>query len=376
MAYRIGGSGVAVPYPQSLYPTELYGAPYDAPTNYVGLPPGAAVYLQPGDFEVSIGEVSFLQYPDPVTGIWRSFPAFRGQTSRVNSNGFNHRIANLTACPVSAVVANGGSGFAQGTATVTSNVGGSLWQAIVGGALSVSTITAAGAGYGVTPLLYIGAPPNPGVQATGHVVLTGTSVTSVVLDNVGAGYTTAPVALILPSQFDPNYNTTSITPASVTLVLNTATATAITAALPMNNGASLATLSALTLTAAGGAGTGATLTPLVLQAVASASVVAGGGGWGTATTPAAIQTIGGQTTATSAIGNPAVELTKFRPRQALIGATTSSAGLLSAPVVIDSGLFVAAPTPVIVPGGTLPTTLASVALTMGGVFDTIMLQPL
>lgn len=375
MTIRIAGPGAAINPPQNLYPSELFGAPYDAATNYIGLSPGDAIYIQAGDWEITVGEVSFLQYPDPVTGIWRNFPSIRGQSRRIFSNGFNARIANLTGCPVSAVVAGGGSGFTAGTAAITANVGGSTWQPVVGGALSVSTITAAGANYGVTPLLYIPAPPAPGIPATGHVVLTSGSVTSVVLDNVGAGYISAPQAVILPSQFDPNFGTTSITPASVTLVLNAALSGAITGALMKNQGASLATLSALTLTAAGGAGTGATLNPVVCQAVVSASVVAGGGGWGNATNPAAVQTTGGTSGFTSAIGNPAVELTNARPRQALIGVTTSGAGALSAPVVIDSGLFYGTPTPVIVPGGTLPTTLASIALTMGGVVDTVLLQP-
>jgi hypothetical protein len=162
----------------------------------------------------------------------------------------------------------------------------------------------------------------------------------------------------------------------VTLVLNAAQSTAITGALCTNNGASLATLSALTLTASGGGGSGATITPVVMQAVASASVVAGGGGWGNAANPALVTTAGGYPTSTSAIINPAVELTNFKPRQALINVTTSGAGALSAPVITDAGLFAGTPTPVIIPGGTLPTTLASIALTMGGVVDTVCLQPL
>ena len=40
------------------------------------------------------------------------------------------------------------------------------------------------------------------------------------------------------------------------------------------------------------------------------------------------------------------------------------------------GLFVSAATPVIIPAGTIPTTLASVALVMGTYNDTVLLQPL
>jgi hypothetical protein len=194
---------------------------------------------------------------------------------------------------------------------------------------------------------------------------------------VGAGYVSAPVAHILPSPTDPNLNsTTSITPASVTLVLNASEAAMITAALCTNNGQALATISALTLTAAGGAGAGATITPVVLQTVTAASVVAGGGGWGVVANPPGVTTTGGVPTAVSVIGNPAVELTNFRPRAAQIDITSSSAGALSAPVIVDGGLFANTATPVIIPAGTLPTTLASIALTMGSAVDTVLLQPL
>ncbi len=376
MTIRVGGPGVGLPYPANLYPSELNNAPADAPTNYIGLGGGDTVTLPAGDLYVDGGGYAVLQYLDPVTGIWRGAQPVNGAFIQVFGNQ-NVRLANLTGCPVAAIIANGGSGFAQATAQVTSNVGGSTWQAVVGGSLSVSTISVVGAGYTIPPVVFIPAPPpGAGVQATAHTTIASGTVASVVLDNRGAGYTTAPQAVILPSPMDPNYGSTLITQASVTLVLNAAQSGAITAALCTNSGAPLATLSALTLTAAGGAGAGATITPQVMQSVVSASVVAGGGGWGTATVPAGVTTTGGGgNTSTSAIVNPGVELTGYRPRQAQIAVTTSGAGAISAPVVLDSGLFLSAPTPVIIPGGTIPTTLASIALTMGAVNATVFIQP-
>jgi len=380
MTLRIGGPGQSLPAPANLYPSYLQGTPYDAPMNYVGLAAGDAIYF-PGlsnDIWVNPGAYSMVQFLDPVTGVWRDIPAQRGQAYHVPVSGSqNFRVANLTGCPVAAIIAGGGSGFAQATATITSNVGGSTWQAIVGGCLTVSTISAAGANYNIAPLVMIPVPPSPGVQATAHAILASGTVSSIVLDNVGAGYGSAPVATLEPSPFDPNAGT--ITQATVVFAIDPAKQGKIAAALCTYNGAPLATLSALTLTAAGGAGTGATITPLVLQSCTLASVVAGGAGWGNATAFAKIfSSGGGGNVSVSAIGNPAIEATGFRPRDAVITGTTNAGGTITAATILDGGLFLSAATVggAILSGGTLPTTLASVALTMGAQTDTILIQPM
>lgn len=377
MAIIISGPGAGLPYPTNLYPSELGGTAYDVPNNYISLAPGQELMIPStgsNGWLVDPGPYGVIQYLDPVSGTWRAWSSARVQPMNQASEGFSHRVANLTGCPVAAVVAGGGSGFAQATATVTSNVGGSTWLAIVGGSLSVSSVTAVGRNYSIPPMVFIPAPPVPGVQATGYASIASGSVTGVTLTNVGAGYLSAPTAVLLPNPADPNIGT--VTQATVRLVLNAAQSGAITAALCTNNGAPLATISALTLTAAGGAGSGATITPVVMQTVASASVSAAGGGWGTATNPPAVTTTGGQPVSVSAIGNPIVELTNYIPRQAQINVTSSGAGALSAPVIVDGGLFVGAASAAISPGGTLPTTLASIVLTMGSANTTVFLQPL
>lgn len=53
------------------------------------------------------------------------------------------------------------------------------------------TVTAGGSGYTSAPTVAFAAPPAGGVQATGHAVVTGGAVTSVVVDNPGYGYTAA-----------------------------------------------------------------------------------------------------------------------------------------------------------------------------------------
>ena len=375
----IAAPGQGLPLPSALYPPNLNGAPLDVNSNFIGLPPGGSIMFPAtgtNGILFDTGTNSVLRWLDPITGVWRIDQRTTGGVQHITADGFTRCISNLTGCPVAAIVAGGGSGFAAATATITSNVGGSTWQAIVGGSLSVSTVGTVGANYTLPPILHIAIPPQPGIPASGHCTIANGTVSGVTLDNFGAGYLTSTVAAaILPSPFDPNAGT--ITTASVTIILNAANSGAICGALCTYNGAALSTISALTLTAAGGSGTGATITPLVMQTVVSASAVAAGAGWGdVAAPPGVLTTGGGGTTSVSAIANPAVEMTNFRPRMAMISVTSSSLGAISVPVVTDPGLFLTAPTALIVPGGSLPTTLASIALTMGSLNDTIMIQPL
>ena len=119
MTQIISGPGVGLQLPAYLYPTELYNAPYDFSNNYMTLAPGDAIPVPAGRYWIELGAVAVLQYPDPVTGIWRGFESGRAGGQSVDSNGFNLRVANLTGCPVAAVVQAGGTGYSQATATVT-----------------------------------------------------------------------------------------------------------------------------------------------------------------------------------------------------------------------------------------------------------------
>jgi hypothetical protein len=381
MALRISGPGVGLPLPTNLYPTDLNDAPLDIGTAFVGLPPGDVIVLPAGEWIVETGSVSVLQFLDPITGTWRDSNATKGQAQTVNSDGFTRRVANLTGCPIGAVVAGGGTLYAQATASIAANLGGSLWQAVVGGSLTVSTIINPGSGFTIRPNVIIPDPPSVsangigGVPAVATCTLANATVTAVALSNVGAGYIAATVAaLIVPSPFDPNLG--SITNGTVNFVLTNSGL--ITAALCTNNGAPLATLSALTLTASGGAGSGATITPVILQTVASAGVVAGGAVWGDVAHPALITSVGGLPVSVSApvIGNPAVEFTGYRPRQFVISGTCNAGGTITAVSIQDPGLFVGTPTVAIVAGnGLIATTLASVTVVMGSLTDTVQIQP-
>src|SRR5215475_6942939 len=106
MPQFLSGPGQGLEIPQNLYPSQLRNAPQDAGTNQVGLFPGDTFVLPAGDWYVDLGQYLVLQYLDPVTGCW-AFSVAPGWTSgmiHVSSDGFNVRVANLTSCPVGAVV--------------------------------------------------------------------------------------------------------------------------------------------------------------------------------------------------------------------------------------------------------------------------------
>lgn len=365
MSQPQGGSGLGLPLPQYQFPSELNNAARDVATNFLTLAPGEALVLPPGHNLVGVGPYSFMQDLDPVTGIWRGFSTARQQRDWVWSDGQNLRVANLTGCPVAAVVTVGGSGYVQASTTVTASAGGSTWQAIVGGMCSVATVSAVGAGYGVAPNLFIPAPPNPGVQATGYCTLASGTVSGVTLTNVGAGYPSAPRATIVPSAFDPNL-AAAITPAAVTLAI--VGAGSVAAVLCTNNGAPQSSAPTLSF---GGAGASAAATVVMCNTITAGSVAAGGVGFVTS----GVTTIGGVPSAAPQYTNPAIQLTGAIPRQAQIGLFASGGSLISVSTIYDGGLFFGTPTVAVLPGaGNLQTSTASVTATLGSANDTLFIN--
>ena len=364
MSQLQGGTGLGLPSPQYLYPTELNGAAYDVSNAYQSLAPGNSIVIPAGQYAVAPGPYSFFQYKDPINQAWRGFNTARTQGGSIWADGQNYRVANLTGCPVAAVVTVGGSGYVQSSTTCTANTGGSTWVPIVGGMVSLSTISVAGSGYGVAPLLFIAEPPAPGVQATGYCTLTGGSVTGITLTNVGAGYPSAPAAVIVPSPFDPNLPTLPVQAvAAFTLV----GAGSVTAVICTNNGSPASP----TLTIAG-AGTLAAATAVVCNTITSGSVAAGGAGF----TGGSLSTVGGVTAAVPQWTNPAIQLTAAIPRPAQAGFFATGGSLISISTIYDGGLFFGTPTVVAgASAGNLQTTTASVTVVLGSTTDTVRIQP-
>jgi hypothetical protein len=362
---RLGGAGIGLPYPQQLYPSSLSGAAPTAATNELTLAPGQAVPLPGGDFALALGKYTFLQELDPVTGIWLNASTDPG-LNYVHSDGQNIRIANLTGCPLGANITNAGTGYVQASTTCTAAAGGSVWQPVVGGALSSTiSIATAGSGYTIAPVVLIPAPPNPGVQATAYAVISSGTISAVTVTNQGAGYTTAPALTVLPSPYDPNYG--SIVNGALTATL-TGSGT-VTALLCTNNGAPQSSVPALTIA---GVGISAAATAAMCWTATGASVTAGGAGY---TTSTVVTSVGGRVAGTPILTNPATDVQILTPRPAQMSVAVSGTSIVSIGTVYDGGLYSGTPTTMVLTNA-VATTAATLVLTLGGTSDTSYIQPL
>ncbi len=418
MAGPLSGPGVGLQLPQSLYPSELGGAPYDYPSNYVALAAGDAIPVPRGDWLISLGSYCVLQFLDPVNANWSviATAAWDAGLQYLQSDGFSYRIANMTGCPVGGLVNAAGSSWVQASTTIAvTGGGGSTWQAIVGGQLSMTTATIvtanAGAGYGVAPMVFIPAPPGPsvnsngvgGVQATGFLTIASGTVSGFTFINNGAGYPSGATYTLqcLPNPTDPNINT-GITLATV--VFSVTGAGSISGVLCTNPGAPLSTPNNITLTLSG-AGSSGTVSPIMCQTVVATSIT-GTSTISTATVSALLTTSGGYPQnagpAPSITGGnsltPAYLLAgavsiggvggyglwnRVRPLQSMLAITGNATLAGQAGIIYDGGLFFGVPNPIIVPQylGTAGvqgsvTGGYTVALTMGSRPDYVLLQPL
>lgn len=369
MAGYLGGPGQALPLPR-LYPANLQPAGGFSPNaNAVTLAPGQQLPIPRGRYWVELGGYAVLQFSDPVTGTWRALSSARAAPIFVDSDGFNFRVGNLTGCAVGALVTVGGTNYVQATTTIVPSAGNSTWQPIVGGRLNPTiSITATGAGYTLPPMVIFPPPPSPGVAATGIAVLTTGSVSSITMINVGAGYTTAPVPQIVPNPLDPAYLAGTIT-AQATAVSALVGAGTLSAVLCTNPGTSFATVPSLTIAGAG-ASAAATIVPMFT--LTGTSITSGGAAY---TAAGGMTTVGGIPTATPAYANPAIEHTGYIPRPAQISIGGVTGGTISTVgTIYDGGLFLGTPTMVIVGGG-VPTTPATITGTLGSVNATVVIQP-
>ena len=365
----LSGPGVGLPIPQGLYPASLLNGELQPATNYVTLAPGQAIPLARGTWWIQ--GAALVQNLDPISGTWRNHGSALAPGRVVTSDGFSTRVANLTGCAVAATVTVGGTNYVQATTTVTPSAGNSTWQAVVGGRVATPSISAAGSGYGVTPLVFFDAPPNPGVQATGVAVMANGTISSITMVDVGAGYQVAPKIAIYPSPYDPNYLAGSAITAA-TAVSTLTGAGNLSAVLCTNSGAPFATASLPTLTIAG-AGASAAASIIQLTTLLSASITSGGAGFNSS---AFLTTFGGAPAYTETYTNPSIELTGYMPRPAVAALTLTGTTITALGTIYDGGLFAGTPTGAVLQAGAAATTPATIALTFGGANQTVQMQRL
>jgi len=393
MPAPLSGPGAGLNIAQNLYPSQIFNSGYDFGSNQVALNSGDEIPVPSGVWYIGLGFYLTLEYLDPVLGVWISTACGTWQTGPiyVKSDGFNFRVANRTACPVGGIVLTGGSSYVQATTTISvTGGGGSTWVPIVGGALVSASVTGGfGAGYGVPPIVIIPAPPPPqsnpngvgGRPATGYATISGGSVTSVVLTDQGCGYPAGFTITLLPNPTDPNINV-GITNALWSFT--TGFAGSITGIVCTNPGNAISTPQNLSLTV-GGAGTNASVAPVMLATLTAASVQTTGSGFGNVSVVGATMVGGFYPRGSISLSREFLNIFA-RPRPAQVSLATTGTGSLSIGTVgtiVDGGLYFLqgnAVTPNVYPGfieGASTTSIVNpgLATTMGGTQDVVTMQP-
>jgi len=210
-----------------------------------------------GQYLLQLGQYTNLQQYDQGTNNWQTVQVAPYALFPVSSDGVNYRVVNSTGCPVGAVLTGAGSagtngfygysqfGQGQGGAiviqngvtslgnaifTITPSAGGSLWNAIVGGAVSATMafsgtvfngnygvngafgastggVTASGgSGYTRPPIIVFSPPLNQGAQPyilpCATCTISGGIINAITVTEQGAGLMSLPGITVVPQPGD------------------------------------------------------------------------------------------------------------------------------------------------------------------------------
>lgn len=176
----------------------------------IELTAGGVFYFPPGEWIVSNDAHTQVEFWDGQSQSWQiMYPVSTG--GYLSADGFNFRLHNKFGAATSTTISNAGSGMTNGIGSTATGVSAAVaasdttgyptitLQPIVGGSVAAPTVTQAGSGFLVPPLVVIDPPPQGGIQATAYAVLTaGGAISTITMDNVGAGYTASPNFYLIP----------------------------------------------------------------------------------------------------------------------------------------------------------------------------------
>src|SRR5271165_5277547 len=336
----------------------------DLTSNQFALQPGEVWAPPANGYWVNLGRYTQLQEYDPITTTWQPISGVKNHTF-FSADGVNMRFANTSGCAVGALLTAAGSGYTS-SPTVTPSVGGSVWLALIGGAVNTSvTVTYGGSNYTQPPDVFFSAPAAPGVPATGYATISGGVVTGVVVTNQGAGYTFPPTV----SFFNDPRDSTGANASAVATITGAGTVTAV---LCLNHGVSTAGV-VPTLTFSGGGGSSAAATAIMNFAITAYAVSTASAGYTAAAGSVTVSATPVPTAGTPAYTNPGTQIEIVTMRPAIISDPVSSAGAITATgeYVVDGGSYEAIPAAgsITILGNGLITTAAVLTLTMGGLVD-------
>lgn len=176
----------------------------------IALASGGVWFPPPGEWLVQCGTNTSMQWWDPIAQSWRNQVSASNIADYFSTDGYNYRLFNQTGTILSAPITAAGSGGTNGIGFAATGAainfsapgtGGALatGYVIVGGSVQAPTITQAGSGFLMPPLVVIDAPPPGGIQATATAALTaGGGIASITMANVGAGYAASPNFYLIP----------------------------------------------------------------------------------------------------------------------------------------------------------------------------------
>lgn len=338
-------------------------------TNRFALESGQCFTIPAGWWALRTDGYSTYQQRDPITGIWWKVGGggSGGGIEYIQSDGQNYRVANQTGCLVGALITNAGSGYTSAP-VVTASAGGSIWQAVVGGAVNTTiTVTNAGTNYTYPPAVQFSAPAAGGVQATGYCTLSGGTVSTVTVTNQGAGYASAPTITFVN---DPREGLNGVTQgynaAAVAVLTGSGT---ITSVLCIDHGQGGQT-ALPTLAFSGGGGSSAAALGIMCWTITAFTPTAGTGFTGNSLLSALdVPPTGGTGT------NPATQLGLVSTQLANITMKESGGAPTATGSIINyGGIYTGTPTALITTNGALITQTVTIAFTLGGATSTFYLQ--
>jgi hypothetical protein len=387
------------------------GGAFPFPTAQVGeggqvvtLASGGIFYLPPGEWVVETGAVSCLQFFDPINQLWRNVTAPTCDSQYISTDGYNYRVINMSGIVAGASITNAGSGGTNGIGSVatgatvvfTGPAAGvtATGYAVVGGSVAAPTITQAGSGFLVPPLIVIDPPPPGGIQATATATISSTgTITAINMINVGGGYAATPnfwiipqfgtyaggasgsfaagaipaPGIVFPANAAPGNQNTSPTGAQLTPVALTGSGT-LTGIVLVNYGTGYTgtTIPTVTITGGGLAG-GVAATAMMSFSMTSVTLASGGAGFGAGNPPTWESSLG----VVALASNNAV----YQPRAAR-GVTTVGAGAVATFVIEDPG-FGLQKVPFISVQNTsaIASGVATGTAVVGGINDFCIFQP-
>jgi hypothetical protein len=342
-------------------------------TTTVELQSGACFPVPSGRWSSKTGKYTSFQEYDPITGIWRTIGAggAAAPAETIFSDGVNYRFANQTGCPVGASVTTAGTGYSSTSPpTVTAGAGGSIWKAIVGGAVNTTvTVSNGGTNYTYPPLVLFAAPPPGGVPATGYCTLSGGAVSTITVTDQGAGYNTPPIVTF---QNDPREGVNGVGSGSGAQAVATLTgAGTVTALLCLDHGVGGQTaIPTLTFSSGSAAATAIMCWSITAYTV---STTTAGSGYASPVIISAYDTAPAQTSNT----NPTIAGSLVKERMAfIVGAVSGTALTATGQTIKDGGVYAAQPTAFaygFVPGAGAVQSVLSFA--MGGQTDVSYIVP-